>query len=296
MVLLTSHLLNGKRVGVDIPLNSIIEVPFKVENTPSAGYADISSIENWWKYGEQLEDYLYVRFEINNLVSKKGIEACISTSSTPPLTPNPNDRYFIDPDEKAEGAWGGYEGWTSFWDGVLSSWRFEPPEWVGYRLCSAVEKEICAQLKIGSQADHFLEWGVPTIVDYGLSYHKKSRLTREERMLKTTVEVYNILPLNVAEALTNITASPLGDMYTRYIEFGVKGTAEDYNKDYNPNPTPGICDWVMARAPFNGQEPYITANYPTGLLIKEWAPIDGRTIESFANTIYRLLTKGGALV
>jgi len=134
--------------------------------------------------------------------------------------------------------------------------------------------------------------GVPTIVDYGLEYHITSRNTREHRMLRTTVEVYNLLPLNVAEALGNITASPLGDMYNRYMEFGVKGTVEDFNKDYNSNPTPGICDWILARAPFNNQEPFISAGYPSGLILKDWKPIDNQTIDNFATKIYNILVYG----
>lgn len=290
MVLLTSHLLNGQRIGVDIPLNSIIKVPFKIESSPSAGYADISSVENWWNYGKDLEDFLYVRKRIQILTREKGIVNCIATLSTPPLNPTSGDRYYIDIEAPATDEWAGYEGWCATWDGV--DWIREPAEWIGYRYSTEAEKDILAQLKVGSQGDHFADYGVPAIVDYGLDYHITSRDTREYRMLRATVEVYNIIPLNAAESLGDITASPLGDMYNRYIEFGVKGTLEDYNKDFNPNPTPGICDWLLSRAPFNNQEPFVSSGYPSGLTLKVWNPIDATTINDFATKIYNILVYG----
>jgi len=292
MVLLTAHLLNGQKMGVDIPVNSIITEPFKIEVTPSPGYADITSIENWWKYGLELEDYLYVRKQIKRQVELKGIAAAIATQSTPPVSPADGDAYYIDPEASATDDWVGYEGWSATWNDTGSVWVFEPCSWTGYRVCTQAEKDICAQLKIGSQGDHFADYGVPAIVDYGLEYHITSRDTRELRMLRATVEVYNILPLNVAEALGNITASPLGDMYNRFMEFGVKGTVEDYNKDFNPTPTPGICDWLKGRAPFVNAEPYISSGYPIGLPQKGWTPIDGSTLNDFADKVYNILVYG----
>ena len=76
------------------------------------------------------------------------------------------------------------------------------------------------------------------------------------------------------------------------MEFGVKGTVEDFNKDFNPNPTPGITDWIMARAPFSNVEPYISAGYPSGLLLKGWTPIDGSTLNDFCTKIYNILVCG----
>lgn len=290
MILLTSHLLNGKRMGVDIPVNSIIEEPFKIETIPSSGYADISSIQNWWQYGQDLEDFLYIRKQIKLLTYQVGIESCMNNLSIPPLSPSIGDLYYVDTENVAMDDWTGYEGWCASWDG--SQWIMEPPDWVGYRNVTNAERDILAKLKIGSQQDHFSDYGVPAIVDYGLEYHITSRDTRELRMLRATVEVYNILPLNVAEALGNITASPLGDMYTRYMEFGVKGTIEDFNKDFNPNPTPGICDWLLSRAPFINSEPYISAGYPIGLTEKGWVPIDGSTLSEFSTKIYNILVYG----
>ena len=295
MVLLTAHLLNGLKMGVETPVNSIIQEPFKVESVPSLGYADISSIENWWEYGQDLQDFLYVRTRIKEITEQKGIDNCFGTESTPPLSPADGDRYYIDPEATATGDWTGYEGWCATWIEATSGWLREPPEWLGYRVCTTTERDILAQLKIGSQGDHFADYGVPAIVDYGLDYHITSRKTREYRMMQAVVEVYNIIPLNAAESLGDITASPLGDMYTRYIEFGVKGVVEDFNKDFNPNPTPGITDWIMSRAPFNNQEPYISAGYPTGLNLKGWTPIDGTTLNDFAMKIYNILVYGNPL-
>lgn len=296
MPLLTAHVLNGKRMGVDVPVNSIIDEPFKVEEVPSLGYADISSVYNWWNYNKGLnKDYLYVRDRIKNIIIEKGIQECLATISTPPVSPSDGDMYCIDSDEPSTGAWEGYEGWCATWSTAESKWVFEPSEWIGYRVLDTEEQTIAAQLKIGSQIDHFVDYGVPTIVDYGYDYHKNSRLTREDRMLRAVVEVYNIIPFHVAEALGDITASPLGDMYFRYMEFGVKGTVEDFNKDFNSSPTPGICDWLYSRAPFNYQEPFISAGYPSGLTLKTWVPIDGQTINQFADKCYDILVNGDSI-
>jgi len=81
-------------------------------------------------------------------------------------------------------------------------------------------------------------------------------------------------------------------MYTRYMEFGIKGTVEDFNKDFNPNPTPGICDWLLSRTPFSNVEPYISAGYPSGLTLKGWTPIDGSTLNNFATKVYNILVYG----
>jgi len=194
MSILTGHVLNGKIVGVELNNYAIINTPFKVEQiTSSLGYADISSVENWWNFGEGLEDYLYLRREIKALVVQKGIDDCLTIISTPPVSPTDGDKHYVDPNSTATGDWVGYEGWCATWNAAGPAWVFEPPEWLGYRVCTQAEKDICAQLKIGSQSDHFADYGVPAIVDYGLTYHMESRKTREYRMLQATVEVYNIL-------------------------------------------------------------------------------------------------------
>jgi hypothetical protein len=52
-MLLTAYLINGQTVGVDLPSWNDSDLngnpPFKAEATVSAGYADISSMENWSK-------------------------------------------------------------------------------------------------------------------------------------------------------------------------------------------------------------------------------------------------------
>jgi len=79
------------------------------------------------------------------------------------------------------------------------------------------------------------------------------------------------------------------------MEFGVKGTVEDYNKDFNPTPTPGICDWLYSRAPFNSQEPYLSAGFPSGLNAKDWTPIDGQSLNQFADKVYDILVNGDTI-
>jgi hypothetical protein len=77
---LLAYQINGLSVGVDLPswngddLNG--NKPFKIINsgtTIPAGYADISSIVNWDRFGEIVaNDYLVVRFSIKTLLLEKG--------------------------------------------------------------------------------------------------------------------------------------------------------------------------------------------------------------------------------
>lgn len=293
MTLLTAHILNGQVVGTELTQYSVIKVPFKIESTPSLGYIDISSVKNWWDFGMDLnQDYLYVRRAIKLLVEQKGIDDCISTISDPPANPINGDQYYIDPNSTATGDWVGYEGWCAIWNDTNNVWVKQPAEWVGYRVCNTSEKDICAQLKIGSQLDHFADYGVPEIYNLGVEYHKKAVETRINRMLRVEALVYNYLPLYNAQVLINIIANPLGDLSNLYKSYGIKGTLEDYNKDFNPSPTPGICDYILGRAPFNNQEPYISAGYPKGLILENWVSIDNQTMPELSMTIYSLLVHG----
>lgn len=293
MSLLTAHVLNGQVVGTQLTNYSVITVPFKIESTASLGYVDISSITNWWDFGRDLDkDYSYVRREIKLLVDQKGIDSVISTLSTPPGSPADNDAHYIDPDATATGDWAGYEGYIATYDLGGTQWVKEPPSHVGYRLCTSSEKAICAELKIGSSADHFADYGIPAIVDYGVEYHRHSIIARKERLLRAQVEIYNRLPINAFTTLTDLIGSPLGNITELYSEYGLKGSVEDYNVDYNPTPAPGICDYILARAPFDGQQVYLDAGYADGLKNKGWTPIDATTLSDFADELYNILVYG----
>lgn len=295
MSLLTAHVLNGQVVGTQLTNYSVITTPFKIESTPSLGYVDISSVVNWWDFGRDLDkDYSYVRREIKALVDQKGIDSVISTISTPPGSPADGDKHYIDPLATATGDWAGYEGYIAKYDLGNTLWIKEPPCHEGYRLCTTAEKDICAELKIGSSADHFADYGVPAIVDYGVEYHRQSILAREERLLRAQVEIYNRLPINAFTILTDLIASPIGDLTELYAKYGLKGSVEDYNIDYNPTPAPGICDYLLARAPFDGNEPYVSAGYANGLKNKGWTPIDATTLNDFADEIYNIIVYGDA--
>lgn len=297
MARLISHVIDGQVIGVDLLSWSLIKVPFRVlsdthslESMP-LGYTDISSIEHWWDYGQDLNrDYLFVRDEIKKLVVNKGLThpSVLGTITEPTSNPTEGDRYILG--ESIVNGWAAHAGFIGTY--TNNGWVIEPPENVGYRLLNSKEKLICAELKIGGQADHFHDYGVPTIVDYGVEFHRKAIACREERMLRTTVEIYNRLPMNSYEVLVDLTAGPFGNIIDRYKQYGVKGTLEDYHVDFNPNPTPGICDYVLGRAPFNGQAPYTNAGLPAGLILKGWNPIDSANITIFANEIYSILTKG----
>ena len=291
MAKLVSHVIDGDIIGINL-FQWSVKTPFKViEDTDviPIAYTDISSVQTWWDYGMNLNrDFLFVRDEIKKIVSKKGKDACVAVLNDPPENPVPNAYYYID-SSPAEG-WAGHSNYvTTYKD---NNWIYEPSYHLGYRLLNHTEQLICAELKIGSQVDHFNDYGVPTIVDYGVEFHRRSINVREERMLRTTVEIYNRLPASSYEVLVDLTTGPLGNIINRYEKYGVKGTWEDYDVDFNPNPTPGICDYTLARPPFNGDQIYLNAGLCKGLSLKNWNPIDSASITEFAEEIYSILTQG----
>lgn len=294
MTLLTAHLIQGKKVALEVPIPGAITEPFKIEDTVSDGYADISSILNWDTYGWDLNrDYLFIRKEIKKLVEQKAIDSCISTISDPPVTPTDEDRHYIDPDATATGDWTGYEGFIAEWDATGVQWVKETKGHVGYRLLTSSEKTVAAKLKIGSVADHFTELGVPSVVDIGEEYHKNAMEARKARMLRATVEFYNRLPTNYATVLQHLTANAnLGNMIYSYEEWGLKGAVEDYNIDFNPSPIPGCMDYLMARAPFDGVQANIDAGYPEGIRNQSWTTVDGLNMTQFSDELYDILVNG----
>ena len=75
MALLTAYKLGspGQTLGVDIVSWISADLsgnsPFKTEDSVSAGYADISSIENWDKFGDLVGDYIFVKDKIKDIVN-----------------------------------------------------------------------------------------------------------------------------------------------------------------------------------------------------------------------------------
>ena len=303
MVLLTAHILNGKILGVEVPVNSIIDTPFKIEDTPSLGYADISSVINWWEFGRQLNrDYIFVRSEIKKIIEQKGIDTTKETLSSPPLVVLDGDSFYIDPNNEAQGVWAGYEGYIAVWDANTQEYSKEPPAHVGYRELDKniipgqpfVEKLIAARYKIGSQLDHFEDFGSPDIVLYGVDYHKQSIDCRGLRKLFATVDVYNKLPLHSAQILAELMNVPqVGNLLYLYEEWGIKGQIEDYNVDFNVTPIPGISDYIYARGIFDGSQQYLDMGMPVGLLAKNITTIDGQNMAQFCDELYSILVTDG---
>lgn len=291
MVLLTSHLISGKRMGIDIPFSSIVEHPILIEDSVSPGYVDITDIKYWWDFKDVAypkRDYVFIRKQIKKAVEKIGIDSVLLVLNDPPVISN-GDVFYIDPDATATGDWAGYEGFIATANN--DSWVKEPACHVGYRLLNSTEKDIAAHYKIGSQIDHFADYGVPAISDYGLEYHQNSIASRNERMLRASVEIYNRIPGHSNEVLNDLINNPIGDLTELYEKWGVKGTLEDYNIDFNPTPAPGIIDYCFSRAPFNGQEPYLSAGYPTGLSMKGWTPVD-TDLATFCSELHSILVEG----
>ena len=294
MALLTAHLIEGQPVGLVVKNYSLIKVPFKIEDEISPGYTDISSISNWYELGTNLNrDYLFVRKEIKKLCDLKAIESCDEVRSNPPSMPSQGDRYYIDPAGTATGSWEGYEGFIAEWESLSPRWVIEPTDHVGYRISSTDEKNILSKYKIGSVIEHYAELGVPSVVDIGEEYHRNAIEARKARMLRCTVEVYNRLTNNYSTVLQNLTGSAvLGNMIYNYEQWGLKGIIEDYNKDFNPTPTPGCIDYLMSRSPFDGLQANIDAGFPQGMRTQAWTTVDGLNMVQFSDELYDILVNG----
>ena len=70
---LQAYILNGKIINIEI-FNWTLEQlngnsPWIISETLQSGYADITSIENWYKFGFDLKDYIYVRNQINIILA-----------------------------------------------------------------------------------------------------------------------------------------------------------------------------------------------------------------------------------
>lgn len=298
---LTAQIIDTKQgtsvVGIDIPIPpaSIVPVPFKVESTVSSNRSDISSIENWYKYGilttKYLDkDYIFIRDRIRELVEQIAITGTISTETDPTtLTPVSGDKYYVG--SSALGDWTGYDGTIAEWDG--SNWVFLDSIFYGYTLLSSEQKEICMKLYMGNPKDHNTDHGLNTAQFWRREYHKISTPIRETRLriAETIIEnelrpYQSVVMLMITSLVTQLDIG-FGlqdfsiDMHKNYWMFGVRGTIEDYHVITNPNPGVGLMDYIFSRAMFSG----------VGLSSMPWTP-ENMTMAELTAKLNDILVEG----
>lgn len=280
---------NGDEIiGIDRPIPPLQDtpIPFLIEETPSPGYADISSVENWEKFGNRPElnrDYTYVRSEIKEIIKQKGINTTLSVVNDPDtISKVEGDRYLVG--ENPVGDFADREGFVATVQSDLS-WEFEDTEAVGYRELSLAEKEIAARYNIGDLNDHEQDFFPAKVFAWNTEYHAASTATRKKRRLHAETIVYRDLPLYGEIIVAEMRFSPYGDLISRYTEHGKKGTLEDRSA-FSPNPTPGICDYLFSRSIFapDGSNP--------GLSSKAWTTRTGRPLSELVQQMYDVLVYG----
>ncbi|MGL4881270.1 MAG: hypothetical protein ACRC8K_09410 [Waterburya sp.] len=300
MFKLTAQIIGDAVVGVDIPElpkgynpKDPESVPFKIELTPSTAFADISSIDNWYKYGIQKDyfkyDYLFFRDRIKEIVAARARETCILlVASDQGLKPNKRDRFLI---IKGEDGFKNKDGLIAEWD--EDKWIFHDPESLGYKMCSDIEKRILMELYVGNGDDHDRDFGYAAAQDCRTRYHEQSKAVREKRLeyaesfVESHLKQYQspillmltslTIPLNIGfgQQMFNM------DSHNNYRKFGIKGTLEDYNALKNPQPATGIMDYIYGRSFYTGM----------GLINMPWQP-DNMTMQQACDRLRDILVLG----
>lgn len=299
MSLLTAQVIGKRIVGVEIPIppKSIVVQPFQVEETPSLGFADISSIVNWYEYGIERnflkKDYLYIRSEIVKLIDQKAFDTCLAELNDPStLTPNINDRYCVGTEPVGE--WINKQNAIAQWDGV--SWDFLDPDVVGYNLATMDEKEIAARLYIGLIPDHERDFDPTETKVWREEYHAFATENRHSRMIAAEALIQQELPayqglilLTITSLVTelNLTGTPQLyniDFHKLYKDFGIKSTTLDFHPIKNPAPSTGIIDYFYGTSLFSGK----------GLIDQPFVPVN-MTLPELCDRVFDILVNGNTL-
>ena len=255
---LTAQILGDSIIGVDIPIppqsitpNKKFE-PFRIEESPSPAFADISSVINWEKYGHRPElkrDYSFVRDRIKELIQEKGRETAMASVNDPSnITRVEGAVYLVGDDPSGEFAT--HPGAIATVQADLS-FLYEDQEVVGYRLLNLEEKEIAARYNIGDLNEHEADFTVAEVRNWNFEYHQSSVKTRTKRKQWVETLIYRDLSIYGNQVATAMRYSPAGDLIARYQEYGQKGTVEDFSLS-NLTPLPGIIDYLYSRSIFDG--------------------------------------------
>lgn len=305
MALLTAQVLGERVVGTEtsIPSRSTYQDqpyrPFKVEDTVSNNYADISSISNWHEYGIESnylrKDYLYIRNEILKLIEKKAEDSCIGALDDPStVTPSAGARYCVG--NNPVGEFFDKQGTIAERSEDNTAWDFLSKDVLGYSLCSSEEKRIAAQLNIGLIKDHKIDFDDNETILWREEYHEKATETRIRRMRSAETLIVQELPdyqtpimLTITSLVINLNAGfgelPYSiDMHKNYNYFGVIGTIENYHPINNKFPGNGIIDFFYGRSMFSGK----------GLIDTDWIPVN-MTLQQLCDRVYDILVNGNTL-
>lgn len=292
MIKLTAQIINDYIVGIDIPIppQTITKdkpfVPFRIEETISPAFSDISSIINWELYGHRKDlkrDYGFVRDRIKELIKQKGRDTTTATVDDPSVIDKiPGDKYLVG--STPVGEFATHSDAIAIIQSDLS-FKYEDQEEVGYKELSPEEKAIAVKYNIGNLDDHEQDFSVEEVKFLNFEYHQESTETRMQRRLWVETLVFRDLPQNKAQVVADMRFSPVKDLISRYTEHGEKGTEEDRTVA-NTNPNPAICDYLYSRSIFDGN-----GDYP-GLSSKLWQTRTGRPLIELIDEMYDCLVFG----
>lgn len=300
MALLTGLDNNGKVIGaegVSIPPRKYIEIPIKVEDTPSPGYVDISSIKTWKKHGLNLElnlniDYGFVRGAIKELVIERGKATAISqtpVNDPSTITKSVGDRYIVG--SSPIGDFADQHDEIAIVKSDLT-WEFKDPEALGYHELNIEEKLIAIEYNIGDLDDHENDSShdltVSQVKRLNAEYHIEATENRYYRRRWVEALMHRELSAaNRAQVGAELAYSAIGNMVVNYADYGIKGTVEDHSVS-QPSPPPAICDYFLSREVFHAGA---TSPYVPGLSSKGWTTRTG-TLNDLVQEIYNVLVFG----
>ena len=291
-MLLTAFVFNNKPC-LNGHGGGAVNIPLKIEDTPSFGYIDVSSISNWYNEGFNLDrDFIFVRDRISEKVIELAQANTIATINSLDEVNNSSqgDRYLAGKD--VDSALGYYPGGIFVY--LYGKWEFRDPEIQGYYDVPKEEKEYLAKLYIGEQYQHEADFGVDTVKQWRGDYHNNATDARSQRLKKAEgfieIELRAYSGLIVLTITSLVTELDVGfgsqlysiDMHKNFKEFGIKGSIEDYHPVKNPQPSVGIMDYIMSRNLFDGK----------GLRSMPWQPATLPDIKAACERLHQILVIG----
>ena len=145
----------------------------------------------------------------------------------------------------------------------------------GFVLCTADEKLILTEHKIGSHANRVATVGFINAVNLGLQYNGRASAVRNTRLGIAHGLVHNYLP-DDAKTLFDSSWSAAHKVSVSYVFFGIEGTLIG-------DPV-GMSDWIYGTA---GQE-----FAGIGLLQKPWTPENGLTMQQLCDAAWDVIHNG----
>lgn len=253
------------------------------EGTQGAGFSDVNDDMSSWKetlkhmdkYSKSARtgmDYLFHIEEVRRIVLSKADLVIISSISTPPTSPSTGDKHEII--ATATGDWVGKEGDIADWNGA--TWDYKSKEEVGFDECSAGEKVICCEYKIGTHSQRVSTVGGSNVVGFNMLFGASSYWARARR----ANNAMSVIDANFVktEIQTLETQAIDNNLYDSFLVHGRYGSCCDEGD--------GVYDWIYGLGSFTGE----------GVIDRAWTPKIESSMQDLCDKINDQLVNGNQLL